>query len=124
VRTAAGPLIEFPPTVARVGRFALPVGGGGYFRLYPYRMTRSLLSKINRTERRPFMFYCHPWEIDPGQPRMQGASLLSQLRHYVNLATTEQKVNQLLNDFAFGPMESALSRETVPSTNPVAATIA
>jgi polysaccharide deacetylase family protein (PEP-CTERM system associated) len=114
LNTSAGPLIEFPPTTARLARVTLPVGGGGYFRLYPYRMTSYLLSRINRAERRPFMFYCHPWEIDPSQPRMKLSSPLSQFRHNVNLATTEQKLNHLLKDFRFGSIDAVLACEAEP----------
>jgi len=122
IKTPSGRLTEFPPTVAHIGPIALPAGGGGYFRLYPYLITHHLLSRINRTEERPFMFYCHPWEIDPGQPRMPGGSPISRFRHYVNLATTEQKLNRFLKDFAFGPIERALSHAAAPSAIPIAAT--
>lgn len=102
LETPAGSITEFPPSVVRLGSLMLPVGGGGYFRLYPYALTHTLLGRIERTERRPFMFYVHPWEIDPQQPRSQAGSRLSRMRHYVNLATTERKLERLLHDFRFG----------------------
>jgi polysaccharide deacetylase family protein (PEP-CTERM system associated) len=114
LQTSSGPLIEFPPSVACFGRFALPVGGGGYFRLYTYPMTRLLLDRINRAERRPFMFYVHPWEIDPDQPRLRAGSPISRFRHFVNLTATEQKLNRLLDDFPFGPMQTVLPHEAMP----------
>ena len=104
LQTPAGPLTEFPPSVVRLGSLQLPVGGGGYFRLYPYALTHTLLRRIERTEQRPFMFYIHPWEIDPQQPRTKAGSRLSRMRHYVNLATTEHKLKRLVRDFAFGRM--------------------
>jgi polysaccharide deacetylase family protein (PEP-CTERM system associated) len=111
LQTSSGSLIEFPPTVVRLGGFALPVGGGGYFRLYPYWMTRSLLSQIHGTENRPFMFYIHPWEIDPNQPRLRTGSSVSRMRHYLNLSATEHKLDRLMRDFSFGPMHKVLAQE-------------
>jgi polysaccharide deacetylase family protein (PEP-CTERM system associated) len=109
LHTPSGPLTEFPPSIARWGRWALPVGGGGYFRLYPYAMSRLLLARIARREQRPFMFYVHPWEVDPQQPRLEAGSRMSRLRHYVNLASTECKLERLLRDFAFGRMCDVLA---------------
>jgi polysaccharide deacetylase family protein (PEP-CTERM system associated) len=119
LHTPSGPLVEFPPSIARYGRLALPVGGGGYFRLYPYSLSRMLLGRIARREQRPFMFYVHPWEIDPDQPRLQAGSRLSRFRHYVNLSSTERKLDRLLRDFPFGRMCDVLANMQ-PSTTPVA----
>lgn len=110
LHTPSGPLVEFPPSIARWGRLNLPVGGGGYFRLYPYSVSRMLLSRIVRHEQRPFMFYVHPWEVDPGQPRLGIGSRLSRFRHYVNLASTERKLERLVRDFPFGRMCDVLAR--------------
>ncbi len=104
VETPAGPLWEFPPSVARVGGMRLPVGGGGYFRLYPLRWTTALLRRIHRFDRRPFLFYMHPWEVDPDQPRIAAKSWLSRFRHYVNLSGTEAKLSALFHHFRFAPM--------------------
>jgi polysaccharide deacetylase family protein (PEP-CTERM system associated) len=122
LHTASGPLIEFPPSVARLARVTLPVGGG-YFRLYPYPMTRALLGQINHIEQRPFMFYIHPWEIDPDQPRLRVGSPISRFRHYVKLSATEQKLSRLLRDYSFGPIQAVLDRQKMRSGPPVAAAL-
>ena len=109
IATTAGPLWEFPASVARIARMSIPVGGGGYFRLYPLRWTLFCLRRINRRTSRPFVFYVHPWELDPDQPRPPIRSRLSRFRHYVNLATTEQKLGGLLQAFRF-----ALLRDVLP----------
>ena len=80
-------LLEIPLTTARVLGRNLPAGGGGYFRLAPYRLSRWALRRVNRLDRRPAIFYMHPWEIDPGQPRVAGTTLKTRFRHYVNLDT-------------------------------------
>jgi polysaccharide deacetylase family protein (PEP-CTERM system associated) len=114
LETPSGSLVEFPPSVTRYGSFTLPVGGGGYFRLYPYRITQALLGRINRTEQRPFMFYIHPWELDPDQPRLNVGSAISRFRHYVNLAATELKLARLVRDYRFGPMQAVLDQDAAP----------
>lgn len=101
IDTPCGPLYEFPPSVARVAGVNLPVSGGGYFRLYPLAWTVRCLRQIN-ADGRPFMFYVHPWELDPNQPRLSAGSQLSRLRHRVNLASTERKLDELLSTFRFG----------------------
>lgn len=103
IRTPAGTLWEFPPTVVRLGPVNLPVSGGGYFRLYPVGWTIRLLRRVVR-QGRPFVFYVHPWEVDPDQPRLKLASRLSRFRHYVNLASTQRKLQRLLGQFDFAPM--------------------
>jgi polysaccharide deacetylase family protein (PEP-CTERM system associated) len=87
----------------------LPIAGGGYFRLYPYKFTRWGLKRINLIDEQPFVFYLHPWEIDPDQPRMKGIGWKSRVRHYLNLDLTEMRFRRLLRDFAFAPI-----RETLP----------
>jgi polysaccharide deacetylase family protein (PEP-CTERM system associated) len=104
IDTPSGPLWEFPPSVIRLGPVNLPVSGGGYFRLYPLVCTAWSLRRIHRRHGRPFVFYVHPWELDPQQPRLKLASRLSRFRHYVNLASTERKLDMLLSQFAFAPM--------------------
>ncbi len=104
----AGTLWEFPPPVWRVCGYPLPVGGGGYFRLYPYALTRQALRKIN-TAGRPFAVYLHPWELDPDQPRLRPGRLTA-FRHYVNLHRTEGRLVRLLRDFAFDTLSAALER--------------
>ena len=99
-------LVEFPLSTARLAGVNLPVAGGGYFRIYPYGLTRAGLQSVNR-EGGPFIFYMHPWEIDPQQPRMQ-ASLRSRFRHYTGLAGCEAKLQRLLRDFRFDTCRSVL----------------
>lgn len=99
-------IVEFPPTTVEVLGMKLPVGGGGYFRLYPYWITRRLLERING-DRSAFIFYIHPWEIDPEQPRVK-ARLRSRLRHYLNLGKTESRLCRLLRDFRFGTARGVL----------------
>lgn len=110
IETPAGPLWEFPPSVSRVGGVNLPVSGGGYFRLYPLSFTIGRLKQINRAGQ-PFMFYVHPWELDPDQPRLPSGSRLSRLRHRVNLATTEAKLDRLLARFRFGRVCDVLEQQ-------------
>jgi polysaccharide deacetylase family protein (PEP-CTERM system associated) len=83
----------------------LPAGGGGYFRLAPYALSRWALRRVNRLDRRPAIFYFHPWEIDPGQPRVTGTSLKTRFRHYINLDKTESRLAQLLGDFRWGRVD-------------------
>jgi polysaccharide deacetylase family protein (PEP-CTERM system associated) len=93
-------LVEFPLSTVKVFSQRLPVSGGGYFRLYPYAFTRAALRSINKRRRQPFIFYLHPWEIDPGQPPIR-ATWLSRFRHYHNLDKCERRLGQLLTDFEF-----------------------
>jgi polysaccharide deacetylase family protein (PEP-CTERM system associated) len=102
----AGTIWEFPPPVWQVCGYPLPVGGGGYFRLYPYALTRRGLREINRSGR-PFAAYLHPWEIDPGQPRLWPGRLAA-FRHYVGLRRTEERLRRLVHDFAFDTLSAAL----------------
>lgn len=102
-----GALWEFPPPVWRVLGNSIPVGGGGYFRLYPYRLTRHALKAINSSGR-PFSVYLHPWEFDPDQPRL-AAGWMRAFRHYLNLRHTETRLAQLLEDFSFGTLSEVLT---------------
>lgn len=100
-------IVEWPLATAGILGFRLPVAGGGYFRLLPYWLTHWGLSSINRSERQPFIFYLHPWEIDPAQPRV-AASRLSRFRHYTNLDKCEARLQRLLGDFKFGTARDGL----------------
>jgi polysaccharide deacetylase family protein (PEP-CTERM system associated) len=100
-------LVEFPISTVRVGTTNFPVGGGGYFRLFPYFVTRWGIKHLNHSEKQPAVVYLHPWEIDPAQPRIR-ASRLSRFRHYLNLEKTAPRLAQLLQDFQFGPMADVL----------------
>jgi len=99
---------ELPITTLRLGNRNLPIAGGGYFRLLPYAATCWGLKRINQQEQQPFVFYLHPWEFDPQQPRMAGASAKSRFRHYLNLGKTEKRFRQLLRDFKFGTILEGL----------------
>jgi polysaccharide deacetylase family protein (PEP-CTERM system associated) len=101
-----GSIWEFPPPVWRLMKYPLPVGGGGYFRLYPYRVTRRGLRAINASGR-PFAVYLHPWEFDPEQPRFR-PGMMRAFRHYIGLRRTEARLVRLLKDFRFGTMSEAL----------------
>ena len=97
-----GSIVEFPLTTARLFRWRLPVAGGGYFRLYPYWLSRLLLGRSVKDTDHPFIFYLHPWEVDPGQPRIADAPLLSKFRHYLNLHRCQGRLEHLIRDFSFG----------------------
>jgi len=100
-------LVEFPLSTARVFRYRLPVAGGGYFRLYPYALTKAGLAQVNR-RKSPFIFYLHPWEVDPDQPKIS-ASWFSRFRHYNNLDKCESRLRSLMTDFQFGTTWDVLS---------------
>jgi polysaccharide deacetylase family protein (PEP-CTERM system associated) len=99
-------IIEFPITTFRIFNYNLPISGGGYFRLYPYPVTRKLLRSINAGEGQPFIFYLHPWELDHEIPKVSGVGSRSMFRTYVNLHETEGRFQQLLRDFRFAPMKN------------------
>ena len=103
-------LLELPVTTARVFERNWPASGGGYFRLLPYACSRWLLRKVNELDRQPVIFYFHPWEIDAGQPRIAGIDAKTRFRHYVNLQRTEQRLEKLIQEFEFAPMNQAFSR--------------
>jgi polysaccharide deacetylase family protein (PEP-CTERM system associated) len=98
-----GAIVEAPGSTVRLGPANVPVAGGGYFRILPYAWTRWGISRVNAAERRPVIFYLHPWEIDPAQPRLP-AGMLGRFRHYRNLDRTESRLRALLADFAWGPL--------------------
>jgi polysaccharide deacetylase family protein (PEP-CTERM system associated) len=105
-------LVELPVTTAMFAGKRLAAGGGGFFRVIPYSFTRWAIRQVNRTNARPAIFYFHPWEIDPGQPRVAGAPLKSRLRHYTNLDRMAAKLRQLVGEFAWGRMDLLAHRET------------
>jgi len=102
-----GTLTEFPLSTCPIGQYRLPIAGGGYFRLYPYWLSRWGLGRINRAGQ-PFIFYLHPWEIDTEQPRLK-VKALSRFRHYNNLDKCMSRLEGLLGDFRFGSVSDALS---------------
>jgi polysaccharide deacetylase family protein (PEP-CTERM system associated) len=103
-----GGLWELPGSTIRRAGMNFPVGGGGYFRLLPYRWTSAGLTRLNQVERQPAVFYLHPWEVDPEQPRIK-ASMLARFRHYRNLDETEPRFRRLLGEFAFGTVSEVLA---------------
>jgi polysaccharide deacetylase family protein (PEP-CTERM system associated) len=121
IKRGGGVLVEVPGSTTEVGPLNLPVAGGGYFRILPYGWTRWGIARVNRLENRPAVFYLHPWEIDPGQPRLS-AGRLSRFRHYRNLDQTEGRLRQLLTDFRFDTVEAIVDevRRSAPSQQGVA----
>lgn len=115
VTPAGRDIAEFPLTAVRVLGANVPVSGGGYFRLFPYGFTRWALRRVC-AEGRPVVFYLHPWEVDPEQPRIPGARWRSRLRHYLNLGRTEGRLARLLQDFRFGTMRDCLSAQGLIGT--------
>jgi polysaccharide deacetylase family protein (PEP-CTERM system associated) len=101
-------LLEVPVTTARLFHHNWPAGGGGYFRLMPYRVSHWLLNHVNTIDRQPAVFYFHPWEIDPAQPRIRGIGVKTRFRHYVNLKRTERRLRRLLGDFRWGRLDAAI----------------
>ena len=116
---AAGSFLEIPPATLQRAGLNLPVAGGGYFRLLPYSWTRYGLGSLNRREGVPGVFYLHPWEIDPDQPRLP-VPWLTRVRHYRNLHRTEPRLGRLLADFRFAPVASVFAGElaAVGATRP------
>ena len=104
-------LLEVPPTTVQWQGRNLPAAGGGYFRLLPYAASRWLMNRVNVQERQPVMFYFHPWEVDPGQPRVPGAPIKSRFRHYVNLSRMEAKLARLCADFHWGRADQVYAAE-------------
>jgi polysaccharide deacetylase family protein (PEP-CTERM system associated) len=98
-------LLEVPITTVRIGQRNLPAGGGGYFRLLPYALSRRMMRRVNQEDGQPAIFYFHPWELDPGQPRPSGIGLKTRFRHYVNLGKMDARIRSLTRDFAWDRMD-------------------
>jgi polysaccharide deacetylase family protein (PEP-CTERM system associated) len=105
-------LIEIPVTTAMLGGRRMAAGGGGFFRVLPYAFSRWAIRQVNRREERPAVFYFHPWEIDPEQPRVPNAPVRSKLRHYTNLDKMAGKLTVLANEFRWGRMDALAHRES------------
>ncbi|HLL20337.1 MAG TPA: XrtA system polysaccharide deacetylase [Rubrivivax sp.] len=103
--SGAHSLMEIPVTTLRLGGRNFPSSGGGWFRLFPYALSRWMLSEVNRQDRQSAIFYFHPWEIDAGQPRIEGIDAKTRFRHYVNLPRMESRLRHLLADFRWGRMD-------------------
>jgi polysaccharide deacetylase family protein (PEP-CTERM system associated) len=108
-RPAEARLLEVPVTTVEWLGQRLPCGGGGYFRLLPYWLFRSALRRVNQIDGQPAVFYCHPWEVDPGQPRVGGLSFKSRFRHYTNISRMEGRLRRLLRDFQWGRMDEVFA---------------
>jgi polysaccharide deacetylase family protein (PEP-CTERM system associated) len=104
-------LIELPVTTVELAGRRMAAGGGGFFRLLPYRFSSWAIGRVNQEDRRPAVFYFHPWEIDPGQPRVRSAPLKSRLRHYTNLGTMEHKLLKLFKAHQWGRTDDVVALE-------------
>jgi len=98
-------LLELPVTTVRLFNRNLPAGGGGYFRLLPYNVSRWCLRRVNAVDHQACIFYFHPWEIDPAQPRQRGIGFKTRFRHYVNLSAMEGRIRALCSDFLWDRMD-------------------
>jgi polysaccharide deacetylase family protein (PEP-CTERM system associated) len=103
--------IEIPVTTATFAGRRLAAGGGGFFRVLPYGFSRWAIRQVNRRDQRPAVFYFHPWEVDPGQPRVANAPVKSRLRHYTNLGGMAGKLRQLIGEFRWDRMDALAARE-------------
>ena len=103
-----GSMTEFPLTTAKLLGYSLPAAGGGYFRQYPYPLSKWLFKRASEQTSNPQIFYLHPWEVDPDQPRIPGAGWKSRFRHYTNLGRCYRRLEQLLRDFQFGTVRDSL----------------
>jgi polysaccharide deacetylase family protein (PEP-CTERM system associated) len=97
--------LEVPVTTVQVGGSKLPCGGGGWFRLFPYELSRWAMRRVNREDGQSCIFYFHPWELDPDQPRQEGLTMKTRFRHYLNLHRMEHRLDRLLTDFRWGRMD-------------------
>ncbi len=103
-------MVELPVTTARLGNRIVAAGGGGFFRLFPYAFTRWAIRQVN-ADKRPAIFYFHPWEIDPGQPRVADAPLKSKLRHYARLGAMQGKLERVIDEFSWGRVDAVASEQ-------------
>ena len=110
-------LVEIPVTTATFAGKRLAAGGGGFFRVLPYGFSRWAIRQVNRQEGRPAVFYFHPWEVDPQQPRVPNAPLRSKFRHYTNLDKMAGKLTELVHEFAWGRMDALAQREAELATS-------
>ena len=104
-------LIELPVTTVALRGRNFEAGGGGFFRLFPYDLSRWAIRRVNGRENRPAIFYFHPWEIDPAQPRVRNAPIKSRLRHYMNLENMAPKLKKLLKDFSWGRTDEVAAEQ-------------
>ena len=107
IQRASGSILELPSSTVRVGQTNYPIAGGGYFRLFPYAMTKWGIAQVNTADQQPVVLYIHPWEVDLEQPRLP-ASMTTQVRHHVGMATTIGKLHRVMEDFAFAPVREVI----------------
>ena len=112
-RTARNRLLEIPITTIKVAGRSLNCGGGGWFRLFPYGFSRWAMQKVNNKDQQPGIFYFHPWEVDPEQPRMEQAGARSKFRHYLNLDKMQPRLARLLDDFNWGRVDDIFLGENI-----------
>jgi polysaccharide deacetylase family protein (PEP-CTERM system associated) len=104
-------LLEVPITTVRLMKRNLPAGGGGYFRLLPYSLSRWMMERVNNDDQQSAIFYFHPWELDPKQPHPQGLNMKTRFRHYVNLSRMQGRIKALTRDFAWDRMDRLFLRQ-------------
>jgi len=109
-------LTEFPLTTANIFGQSIPAAGGGYFRQYPYSLSRWLFNRASQNQTQAQIFYLHPWEVDPAQPKVEGLSWLSRFRHYTNLDRCLPRLRRMVNDFSFGTVSQSLNSVQISET--------
>ncbi len=107
-------ITEIPASTVRILGKNVPVAGGGYFRLYPLALSKQLIRLQQRNESCPYVFYFHPWELDPEQPRFRQAPLKARFRHYLNLGSFEKRLRNLLRSYRWGRMDELYFPEASP----------
>lgn len=111
---AGGKILELPITTTRLMQKNYPCGGGGWFRLYPYALSKWAIDRVNKKDEQSAIFYFHPWEIDPEQPRISGVNLKTRFRHYQNLAQMERKIIRLLTDYKWRTIPEVYAADLHP----------
>lgn len=107
-------VLEIPVTTVTLWGRNLPCGGGGFFRLYPYALSRWMLRRVNQVDGQSGMFYFHPWEVDPAQPRRTALDTKTRVRHYLNLDRMEARLRRLLRDFSWDRMDRVFLQPEQP----------
>ncbi len=108
---AGSDFLEIPVTTATIGSRRLAAGGGGFFRMLPYQFSRWAINQVNDRDDRPAIIYFHPWEIDPGQPRVANAPIKSKIRHYTKLDVMAAKLTRLAQEFQWERLDAVVARE-------------
>lgn len=113
-----GGFIEIPISTYKLGQKNIPCGGGGYFRLFPYQLSKYTIQQVNEKDKRACVFYFHPWEIDPNQPRQQHINFKTRFRHYCNLSGMQNKLERLLRDFNWGTIDNVFLKSRSETIQP------